>query len=151
MSELIVFKANELAVSRYDLTDQETKLILYCVAHLNPCLEPTRENRTLRFNYAEYANTMGMTPEQAWNNLYNSTKHLMTRTVEITNPTVKKERIIFQWTNFAKFSSEELELVFSEEILPYLFQLKKFIKYNLEHVKLFKNKYSMLVYKWLLK
>ena len=144
MSELIVFKANELAVSRYDLTDQETKLILYC-------LEPTRENRTLRFNYAEYANTMGMTPEQAWNNLYNSTKHLMTRTVEITNPTVKKERIIFQWTNFAKFSSEELELVFSEEILPYLFQLKKFIKYNLEHVKLFKNKYSMRVYEWLLK
>ena len=151
MSELIVFKPNELAVSRYDLTDQETKLILYCVAHLNPCLEPTRENRTLRFNYAEYANTMGMTPEQAWNNLYNSTKHLMTRTVEITNPTVKKERIIFQWTNFAKFSSEELELVFSEEILPYLFQLKKFIKYNLEHVKLFKNKYSMRVYEWLLK
>ena len=151
MSELIVFKANELAVSRYDLTDQETKLILYCVAHLNPCLEPTRENRTLRFNYAEYANTMGMTPEQAWNNLYNSTKHLMTRTVEITNPTVKKERIIFQWTNFAKFSSEELELVFSEEILPYLFQLKKFIKYNLEHVKLFKNKYSMRFYEWLLK
>lgn len=151
MSELIVFKANELAVSRYDLTDQETKLILYCVAHLNPCLEPTRENRTLRFNYAEYANTMGMTPEQAWNNLYNSTKHLMTRTVEITNPTVKKERIIFQWTNFAKFSSEELELVFSEEILHYLFQLKKFIKYNLEHVKLFKNKYSMRVYEWLLK
>ena len=151
MTELIVFKANELAVSRYDLTDHETKLILYCVAHLNPCLEPTRENRTLRFNYAEYANTMGMTPEQAWNNLYNSTKHLMTRTVEITNPTVKKERIIFQWTNFAKFSSEELELVFSEEILPYLFQLKKFIKYNLEHVKLFKNKYSMRVYEWLLK
>ena len=151
MSELIVFKANELAVSRYDLTDQETKLILYCVAHLNPCLEPTRENRTLRFNYAEYANTMGMTPELAWNNLYNSTKHLMTRTVEITNPTVKKERIIFQWTNFAKFSSEELELVFSEEILPYLFQLKKFIKYNLKHVKLFKNKYSMRVYEWLLK
>lgn len=151
MSELIVFKANELAVSRYDLTDQETKLILYCVAHLNPCLEPTRENRTLRFNYAKYAKTMGMTPEQAWNNLYNSTKNLMKRTVEITNPKVKKDRIIFQWTNFAKFSSEELELVFSEEILPYLFQLKKFIKYNLEHVKSFKNKYSMRVYEWLLK
>lgn len=151
MSELVVFKANELAVSRYDLTDQETKLILYCVAHLNPCLEPTRENRTLRFNYLEYAKVMGMTPEQAWNNLYNSTKNLMTRTVEITNPVKKKERIIFQWTNFAKFSSAELELVFSEEILPYLFQLKTFIKYNLEHVKAFKNKYSMRVYEWLLK
>ena len=36
MSELVVFKANELAVSRYDLTEHETKLILCCVALLNP-------------------------------------------------------------------------------------------------------------------
>ncbi|MEX6160269.1 replication initiation protein, partial [Providencia manganoxydans] len=41
--------------------------------------------------------------------------------------------------------------VFSEDIIPYLFQLKKFIKYNLEHVKAFENKYSMRVYEWLLK
>ncbi|MEY1609809.1 replication initiation protein, partial [Providencia rettgeri] len=32
MSELVVFKANELAVSRYDLTEHETKLILCGVA-----------------------------------------------------------------------------------------------------------------------
>lgn len=44
---------------------------------------------------------------------------------------------IFQWTNYVKISSEKLELIFSEEFLPYLFQLKKFIKYNLEHVKAF--------------
>ncbi|MQS82671.1 RepB family plasmid replication initiator protein, partial [Escherichia coli] len=39
MSELVVFKANELAVSRYDLTEHETKLILFCVAKLNPTIE----------------------------------------------------------------------------------------------------------------
>jgi hypothetical protein len=38
MSELIVYKANELAVSRYDLTEQETKLILYCIGCINPSL-----------------------------------------------------------------------------------------------------------------
>ncbi|MEX5433554.1 replication initiation protein, partial [Klebsiella michiganensis] len=36
-------------------------------------------------------------------------------------------------------------------IVPLLFHLKKFIKYNLEHVKAFENKYSMRVYEWLLK
>ena len=29
VSDLIVYKANELTVSRYKLTEQETKLILY--------------------------------------------------------------------------------------------------------------------------
>lgn len=48
MSELVVFKANELAVSRYDLTEHETKLILFCVAKLNPSIEnPTRDELQL--------------------------------------------------------------------------------------------------------
>jgi plasmid replication initiation protein len=151
MSELVVFKANELAVSRYDLTEHETKLILCCVAHLNPTKDnPTREDRTVSFTYQQYAEILGISRENAYGSLAKATRNLMTRTVEIQNPLVKGFEI-FQWANYAKFSSEKLELVFSEEILPYLFQLKKFIKYKLKHVKAFENKYSMRVYEWLLK
>jgi plasmid replication initiation protein len=151
MSELVVFKANELAISRYNLTEHETKLILCCVALLNPTIEnPTRKERTVVFTYNQYAQMMGISRENAYGVLAKATRELMTRTVEIRNPLVKGFEI-FQWTNYAKFSSEKLELVFSEEILPYLFQLKKFIKYNLEHVKSFENKYSMRIYEWLLK
>ena len=151
MSELVVFKANELAISRYDLTEHETKLILCCVALLNPTIEnPTRKERTVSFTYNQYAQMMNISRENAYGVLAKATRELMTRTVEIRNPLVKGFEI-FQWTNYAKFSSEKLELVFSEEILPYLFQLKKFIKYNLEHVKSFENKYSMRIYEWLLK
>lgn len=150
MSELMVFKANELAVSRYDLTEHETKLILCCVALLNPIENPTREDRTIEFTYTQYAQMMGISRENAYRALTKSTRELMTRTVEVKDPLVKGFTI-FQWTNFARFSSEKMELVFSEEIIPYLFQLKKFIKYNLEHVKAFENKYSMRIYEWLLK
>lgn len=151
MSELVVFKANELAISRYDLTEHETKLILCCVALLNPTIEnPTRKERTVSFTYNQYAQMMDISRENAYGVLAKATRELMTRTVEIRNPLVKGFEI-FQWTNYARFSSEKLELVFSEEILPYLFQLKKFIKYNLEHVKSFENKYSMRIYEWLLK
>jgi plasmid replication initiation protein len=151
MSELVVFKANELAVSRYDLTEHETKLILCCVALLNPSIEkPTRDDRTITFTYQQYAETLGISRENAYGSLAKATRNLMTRTVEIQNPLVKGFEI-FQWANYAKFSSEKLELVFSEEILPYLFQLKRFIKYKLKHVKAFENKYSMRVYEWLLK
>lgn len=64
MSELVVFKANELAVSRYDLTEHETKLILCCVALLNPTIDnPTDEQRTIEFTYQQYAEMMGISTE----------------------------------------------------------------------------------------
>jgi len=67
MAELVVFKANELAVSRYDLTEHETKLILFCVAKLNPTLEtPDETERTVKFSCSEYASFMGISYENAW-------------------------------------------------------------------------------------
>lgn len=154
MSELVVFKANELAVSRYDLTEHETKLILCCVSLLNPTLKsPSRADRTVSFTYQQYAQMMDLSPDNAYHRLNKATSELMTKTVEIIYPTGKISKRIFQWVNYAEFDREtqSLSLVFSEDILPYLFQLKKFIKYNLEHVKSFGNKYSMRVYEWILK
>ncbi|EJH4672825.1 replication initiation protein [Escherichia coli] len=154
MSELVVYKANELAVSRYDLTEHETKLILCCVALLNPTLDkPTREDRTITFTYQQYAEMMGLSPDNAYHRLHKATSELMTRTVEIIYPTGDISKRIFQWVNYAEFNrkTQSLTLVFSEDIIPYLFQLKKFIKYNLDYVKAFENKYSMRIYEWLLK
>jgi plasmid replication initiation protein len=154
MSALVVFKANELAMSRYDLTEHETKLILCCVALLNPTIEnPTRADRTISFTYQQYAKMMGLTADNAYHRLNSATSELMTRTVEIIYPEGDVSKRIFQWVNLAEFNrrTQSLSLVFSEDILPYLFQIKRFIKYNLEHVKSFENKYSMRIYEWLLK
>ncbi|WP_274371747.1 replication initiation protein [Morganella morganii] len=154
MSDLVVFKANELAVSRYDLTEHETKLILCCVALLNPTLEkPTEEQRTVTFTYQEYARMMGISLDNAYHRLTNATRDLMSRTVQILYPAGDIDREIFQWVNYAKFNrkTQSVTLTFSPHIQPFLFQLKRFIKYNLDHVKAFENKYSMRVYEWLLK
>lgn len=154
MSELVVFKANELAVSRYDLTEHETNLILFCVAKLNPTIEhPTRDELTVKFSCSEYARTMGLSYENAWGRLNSATSDLFRRSVELIYPTGAVSKRIFNWTEYAEFNREEqtVTLVFSSYIQPLLFHLKKFIKYNLEHVKSFENKYSMRIYEWLLK
>ena len=154
MSELVVFKANELAVSRYDLTEHETKLILCGVALLNPTIDdPNEDQRTVAFTYQQYAQMMGLSNDNAYQRLKNITRELMTRTIEIIYPTGPISERIFQWVNYAEFNRDKqaVKLRFSKEIVPYLFQLKRFIKYNLEHVKAFENKYSMRVYEWLLK
>lgn len=96
MSELVVFKANELAISRYDLTEHETKLILCCVALLNPTIEnPTRKERTVSFTYNQYVQMMNISRENAYGVLAKATRELMTRTVEI--------RIL--WLKALRFSS----------------------------------------------
>lgn len=154
MAELVVFKANELAVSRYDLTEHETKLILFCVAKLNPTLETPDENeRTVKFSCSEYASFMGMSYENAWGRLNSSTRELFKRSIELIYPTGAVSMRVFNWAEYAEFNREtqEVILVFSKYIIPLLFHLKRFIKYNLEHVKSFENKYSMRIYEWLLK
>lgn len=156
MSGLVVYKANSLVVSRYDLSEQETKLILYGVAKLNPNVKtPSKVERTVVIPYTDYAKTMNMTDSQAWNNLNNAISTLMSRTIEIVNPdpNFPIEKVIFQWVNSAEFNREtqSVELVFSDEIQPYLFDLKEFIKYKLDNVKSLNNKYSVQLYEMLLK
>lgn len=154
MAELVVFKANELAVSRYDLTEHETKLILFCVAKLNPTYEePTEFQRTVKFTCSEYANFMELSYENAWGRLNAATSDLFKRSVELIYPTGDVSKRIFNWAEYAEFNRAEqsVTLVFSRYIVPLLFHLKRFIKYNLDHVKSFENKYSMRVYEWLLK
>ena len=154
MSELIVYKANELAVSRYDLTEQETKLILFCIGCINPSLSGmTIQERTVEFGYQEYARYMGISNDLAYKNLTNSTRDLMNRSIELIYPVGDIDRRIFNWAGLVEFNrkNQRVKLVFNEHLPPLLYQLKQFIKYNLEHVKSFKNKYSMRVYEWLLK
>lgn len=154
MSELIVYKANELAVSRYDLTEQETKLILFCIGCINPSLSGmTIQERTVEFGYQDYAKYMGISNDLAYKNLTNSTRDLMNRSIELIYPVGDIERRIFNWAGLVEFNrkNQRVKLVFNEHLPPLLYQLKQFIKYNLEHVKSFKNKYSMRVYEWLLK
>ena len=154
MSELVVFKANELVISRYDLTEHETKLILFCVAKLNPTIEkPNEEQRTITFSCAEYAQIMDLSYENAWGRLNSATSELFKRSVELIYPSGDVAKRVFNWAEYAEFNRKDqtVTLIFSKYIVPLLFHLKKFIKYNLEHVKSFENKYSMRVYEWLLK
>lgn len=156
MSELIVYKSNSLVVSRYDLTEQETKLMLYGVAKLNPKLErPTKQDRTVIIPYADYAKMMNIDSKLAWHNVNNAVSSLMRRTIEIVNPdpTFPIEKRIFQWVNSAEFNrnTQSVELIFSDEIQPFLFNLKEFIKYKLNNVRSLNNKYSMRLYEIFLK
>ena len=81
-------------------------------------------------------------------------RNLIHRVIEVNFVEDDKSKVkLFHWVNSVTYSDMEqaLELVFSDELKPYLFQLKRFVKYSLENVKNFSNRYSMQVYEWFLK
>ncbi|MEX6160266.1 replication initiation protein, partial [Providencia manganoxydans] len=111
MSELMVFKANELAVSRYDLTEHETKLILCCVAHINPTLDGMdRESRTVIFSSSQYAQMLEISKENAWGRLNKATSDLFKRSIEMIYPTGAVSKRIFNWVTFAEFNRDNQTL-----------------------------------------
>lgn len=97
---------------------------------------------------------MNIDVKHAWHSLNNSVSNIMSKNIEIINPDPKTNisKIIFQWVNLARFneSTQGVELIFSEEIKPYLFNLERFIKYKLINVKSLNNKYSTRMYEILL-
>ncbi|PPE94942.1 replication initiation protein [Pasteurella multocida] len=155
-SELMVYKANELVVSRYDLTENETKILLYALGKLNPTMQGLSEkDRTVIIPYQEYAEYMNISDSVAWNNLNNGLSGIMSKSIEIVNPdpTFPIEKRIFQWADRADFNrqTQSVEIEFSKYIQPYLFNLEEFIKYKLSNVKSLNNRYSVRFYEILLK
>ena len=156
MSELTVYKANELVVSRYDLTEQQTKLVLYGLSKINNTLKnPTEKDMTLSLSYDEYAEFMGISQSLSFNNLRNATKNLLSKTFELISFNEKNTPILTmrQWFTKAEFNPDtfSVELVFHSDLFPYLFNMKKFIKYKLKNINSLNNKYSIRMYEYFLK
>lgn len=156
MSELTVYKSNELVVSRYDLTEQQTKLVLYGLSKINNTLKnPTEKDMTLSLSYDEYAEFMGISQSLSFNNLRNATKNLLSKTFELISFNEKNTPVLTmrQWFTKAEFNPDtfNVDLVFHSDLFPYLFNMKKFIKYKLKNINSLNNKYSIRMYEYFLK
>jgi len=154
MTKIIIYKENELVISSYDLTEQETNLVLYCISRIKPSLSyMTTQERTVEFDYQEYAKHIGIPDDLVHDNLINTTRILINRSVEIMSPIEGIGSVIFNWVGSVKINKKNgsFKLTFNDYISSILFQLEKFIKNHIAHVVFFKNKYSMRVYEWLLK
>ncbi|KIX30666.1 replication initiation protein [Mannheimia haemolytica] len=156
MSELTVYKSNELVVSRYDLTEQQTKLVLYGLSKINNTLKnPTEKDMTLSLSYDEYAKFMGISQSLSFNNLRNATKNLLSKTFELISFNEKNTPVLTmrQWFTKAEFNPDtfNVDLVFHSDLFPYIFNMKKFIKYKLKNINSLNNKYSIRMYEYFLK
>ena len=145
--EELVVKSNTLIRNvrslRYDLSITEQKLIIYLVSKL--CAED-KDFKKVKFSVAEFCDVCGIQKSgREYERVKSSIKQLRDKSYWIKN---ENEEILFAWIDTAKIVKyEQIELILSEALRPYLLELRKnFTSYQLINVLCLKSKYSIRLY-----
>lgn len=138
----IVVKHNDLIQSRYDLTLNEQKIILYAISKIDRRKE---DFSIIKIKLREFARLIGST-EKRYTEIREIVRRLRSKEIIIRDG---KNEIITGWLSSIEYIDNEgvIEIEFSDKLVPYLLQLRKqFTSYELKNVLFLNNKHSIRLY-----
>ncbi len=145
--EMYVVKANELIrKTRYDLTTQQQKIVLYAISKIKPDDDPTE---WYTFNMFDMCKVCGISTEggEEIKRLKNDFDKLINRQ---TCTFFNKTKMSISWLGDYKELDEEkgtVQLCFNPNLAPYLFALKsRYTQYMLGDILTFRSKYTIRLY-----
>lgn len=146
-NNLVVKSNNLIQKSRFSLSTQEQKIILFLVSKIKP---EDVELKTHRISVKELCDICGIELNgKNYLNFKNSIKSLSDKSFWIdTNET----STLIRWIEKAKIHKYDntIEIGLNEELKPYLIQLKEnFTNYELTNILTMKSKYSIRLYELL--
>ncbi|GED14804.1 replication initiation protein [Aneurinibacillus migulanus] len=144
--KLIVTKSNDLIEASYRLTLHEQRIICILAAKIQP--EDT-VFRTCRIEVGEFIDLLGLKGKSIHNDIKKIIKDFVYKGFEIKSEGVYTVSSWFEW---AKYKEKEgfMEFKFSEELIPFLLQLKeRFTSYRLNNVIPLRSSYSIRIYELL--
>lgn len=146
--DLSVTKSNELIQASYRLTLQEQRVILACLAKVDPRHDIPK---TMKLSASEFADFSGVDMKNAYDVLIASADKLFERSIEFLDDDKKTK---FRWVQKQVTTTKgegEIEIEWSTEILKYISQLNsQFTTYKLKHVRGLQSTYSIRLYELLM-
>ena len=145
-----ITKANDLIQkSRYSLTVQQQKIILYLISQINPF---ATEFKKIKFNIQEFCKVCGIDCESGKN--YSALKEHMKKISDkscwIRLPNGKQTLLRWIEKPYIDENNGTIEIIFDNDMKPYLLQLKEnFTKLELYYLLLFKSKYTIRLFELL--
>ena len=143
-----VVKANDLIrKTRYDLTTQQQKIVLYCISKIRPNDLPETE---YEIDIEELCNACGIDIDYYGGYYYKAIKEnlkALTNRLWVQMPDNVEKTV--SWIGDAEIAqlSGKVKITFHKEMAPYLFDLQqRYTQYHLEDVLVFKGKYSIRLY-----
>ena len=147
LNKELMCHANKLTEARYSLSVTEQKLILYCIAKIDPNDMALKPYKIALVDFPELLNIQ-------FKGLYTGIKRLLkglsSRVLEI-----KRENggyLITNWISSAEYLPDikVIELCFDPKLRPYLLELKKqFTVYKLSFIVQFQSAYTIRLYQLL--
>lgn len=145
--EALVVKANDLIQkSRFDLSLQQQKIILYLISQISPA---DREFKQYEFSIAQFCQVCGIENQNGKNHIdiKAAIKEISDKSLWVTMPdgTIS----LLRWIETADIipRSGTIKVKLSEKMKPYLLELKSnFTQYELIYVLNFKSKYTIRFY-----
>jgi len=148
--EYKIIKANELIQkSRFQLTLQEQKLVLFLISRIIP---EDKELHEYTFSISAFCDVCGIDSASGGNyhNIKKTIKALADKSIWIQQDDGKES--IFRWIADAimQRQSGQITVILHEKLKPYLLQIRdKFTQYALLYILAMKGKYSVRMYELL--
>lgn len=147
-NELVVKHNDLLRKSRYTLTANEQKIIIYLVSKINA---NDKELKEIEINILDFCKVIGIEVNgDAYNRVKETIKSLADKSWWLTF--TEKKETLFRWINEAEIEKGNgvIKLQLSKHLEPYLLELKQnFTKYELINVLSLRSKYSIRLYELL--
>lgn len=146
-----VVKANQLIQkSRYNLSTQQQKILLYLISRIKPDDET---NTIYTFSIKDFAKVCGYDISSGY--YYPLIKDDIKKLRDASSwiEIEKGREVLFSWLNTVEINrnSGEIKVSFHSTVVPYLFQLReKYTQYNLYQVLCLSHKYSIRLFEFLL-
>ena len=149
MSNLSVYKANNLIDASYKLNAQAQKLILTCLAKLDSRCEIPKE---ITLTAIEFSELMGIDPKNAHRELYKAADALFKSSVILRTENVETE-IHWIQKRVSKLKGEgAVTLTWSDDVIKYISQLQnRFTGYKLHNIALLQSSHSIRIYELLMR
>ena len=147
-NELVVKHNDLLRKSRYTLSANEQKIIIYLVSKINA---DDKELKEIEINILDFCKVIGIEINgDAYNRVKETIKSLADKSWWLTF--TEKKETLFRWINEAEIEKGNgvIKLQLSNHLKPYLLELKQnFTKYELINVLSLRSKYSIRLYELL--
>ena len=145
-----VVKANNLITkSRYNLTLQQQKILLYFIAQIKP---EDNGNTVYELSIAEFAKICGYVEDSGY--YYQSIKNDIKKLSDTSSwiEIEKGKEVLFRWINTAEINQNDgtIKISFHSSITPYLFALREqYTQYSLYNILGLSHKYAIRLYEYL--
>lgn len=150
-NNLTVYKANELVEATYTLTTNEQRVLLSCIAQINPTL-PINAFDKFTLLAKDFAETFQLNERGAYDELLSVASTLQDKKFIIQNPTSGADGIKTSWVSAIEYTSGAgvVSVWLSQPLLHYLVGFKeKFTRYELQSISGMKSYYGVRLYELL--